>query len=226
VLRSEQSSGAAATDGIWNVVKDTGMSDSTWHSTIASEAPKHEAQGTVLPPVPEQDTIPVEPDHKHGTVVPKRNHNRRPGSTDKGRLPLTVEQQQQAVTLAANGYAPSRVAKIMGKSRSLVERHLDKPEVIAEVSDERQELVELYRQKARDCVAAIDDAKIAKASALQLATSSGILLDKSLLLSGKPTQNVAVLIEVLDVLWEKNEEEIERQHQQAKALLSLPANQT
>ena len=73
---------------------------------------------------------------------------------------------------------------------------------------------------------AIDDEKIQKASALQLATSSGILLDKSLLLSGKPTQNVAVIVQVLDVLRKKDDEESERQHQEAKALLSLPANQT
>jgi hypothetical protein len=97
---------------------------------------------------------------------------------------------------------------------------LDTPEAIAQVRDERTELVELYREKARDCVAAIDDDKIAKANVLQLATSSGILLDKSLLLSGKPTQNVAVIVQVLDVLRVRNDEEIERQHQQAQAKLS------
>ena len=51
---------------------------------------------------------------------------------------------------------------------------------------ERAELVDIYRDRARACVVAIDDEKIQKASALQLATSSGILLDKSLLFSGKP----------------------------------------
>jgi predicted transcriptional regulator len=136
-------------------------------------------------------------------------------------LPLTTAQKQEAVVLAAAGYAPSRVAKTMGKSRLMVKRHLEAPETIAMVRDEHAELVELYRQKARDCVAAIDDDKIAKASALQLATSSGILLDKSLLLSGKPTQNVAVIVEVLDVLRKQGDEEIERQHQQAKALLAM-----
>ena len=83
--------------------------------------------------------------------------------------------------------------------------------------------MELYRQKARDCVAAIDDDKIAKASALQLATSSGILLDKSLLLSGKPTQNVAVIIEVCDLIRKRDDEESERQHQQAKAMRDTSA---
>jgi hypothetical protein len=135
-------------------------------------------------------------------------------------LPLTTAQKQEAVVLAAAGYAPSRVAKTMGKSRLMVKRHLEAPETIAMVRDEQAELVELYRTKARDCVVAIDDEKIAKASALQLATSSGILLDKSLLLSGKPTQNVAVIVQVLDVLRVRNDEEIERQHQEAKSKLS------
>ena len=218
MLRSEQSSGAAATDGLWNIVKDTSMSDSTWHSTIASEAPKHEAQGTALPPVPEQDTIPVELDHKQGTVVPKRNHNRN-AMSGKPKEPMTVEQKQQAITMAAAGHSCNKISQAIGKDRVAIKRHLDTPEAIEQVRDERTELVELYREKARDCVAAIDDEKIAKASALQLATSSGILLDKSLLLSGKPTQNVAVLIEVLDVLSIRQDEEIERQWQEAHARL-------
>ena len=234
MLRSEQSSGAAATDGIWNIVKDTGMSDSTWHGTIASEVPKHEAQGTVLPPAPEQDTIPVEPDHKHGTVVPKRNHNRRPGSTDKGRLPLTTEQKQQAVTLAAAGYAPSRVAKTMGKSRLMVKRHLEAPETIVKVEDERMQLVEIYKDKARACAVGITDEKIAKSSALQLATASGICTDKALLLQGMPTEinlHVHALVDVLDTIRQLRDEREEREDEEARAaakaraLLSLPANQ-
>jgi hypothetical protein len=203
VLRSEQSSGAAATDGIWNVVKDTGMSDSTWHSTIASEAPKHEAQGTVLPPVPEQNTI----------LPPKRNHNRRPGSTCKGREPLTTEQQQRIVTLAASGLSQTKISKTIGKSRNMIKTHLAAQGVMDSVRKERIELAELYRQKAYDCAIAIDDAKIQKSSALQLATASAICLDKHQLLSGRPTQNVAVVIEILDALVAQRDKQEEQQWQ-------------
>jgi hypothetical protein len=145
----------------------------------------------------------------------------------KPKEPMTVEQKQQAITMAAAGHSCNKISQAIGKDRVTIKRHLDTPEAIAQVRDERTELVELYREKARDCVAAIDDEKIAKASALQLATSSGILLDKSLLLSGKPTQNVAVIVQVLDMLAAKRDEEDERQLQEAKAaraLLSLPAN--
>jgi hypothetical protein len=120
----------------------------------------------------------------------------------------------------------------MGKGINMVKRHLETPEVIAEVQDERAELVELYREKARDCVVAIDDEKIQKSSALQLATSSGILLDKSLLLSGQPTAiHVHALVDVLDTIRQLRDEREEREDEEARAaakaraLLSAPASQ-
>jgi hypothetical protein len=187
------------------------MSESTWHETILSPTPEAQA-GTGTVPTGEQ---------AQGTST-KRKHvrgatGRKPGPP---KTPLTTEQKQQAITMAAAGHSCNKISQAIGKDRVTIKRHLDTPEAIAQVRDERTELVELYREKARDCVAAIDDDKIAKANVLQLATSSGILLDKSLLLSGKPTQNVAVIVQVLDVLRVRNDEEIERQHQQAQAKLS------
>ena len=173
----------------------------TWHG-MQAPAPVSAVPGECAIQAPDAVTgigTPVTP-------ASKRNHNRRPESTCKGRLPLTTAQKQEAIVLAAAGYAPSRVAKTMGKSRLMVKRHLEAPETIAMVRDEQAELVELYRQKARDCVAAIDDDKIAKASALQLATSSGILLDKSLLLSGQPTSiNVVALMDVAKLIRERRD---------------------
>lgn len=204
----------------------------TGHDTIASApAPEHEqAQGTVLPPVPVPDDTSAVVLSKR-TVVPKRNHNRRPESKYRGGE-LTVEQQQQVTTMAAAGHSAYRISQTMGKGINMVKRHLETPEVIAEVQDERAELVELYREKARDCVVAIDDEKIQKSSALQLATSSGILLDKSLLLSGQPTAiHVHALVDVLDTIRQLRDEREEREDEEARAaakaraLLSAPASQ-
>src|SRR5271157_793420 len=149
---------------------------------------------------------------------PKRKHvrsaqgKRKPGPP---RTLMTTEQQAKATTLAAAGWAQERIAKTIGRSRNAVKHYLDKPEAIAIVRDERQELVEIYRETARACVVAIDDEKIAKSSALQLATASGICLDKSLLLDGRPTSiNVVVLMELLDLIQQRRDEESERQHQQ------------
>src|SRR5271157_854321 len=155
---------------------------------------------------------------------PKRKHvrsaqgKRKPGPP---RTLMTTEQQAKATTLAAAGWAQERIAKTIGRSRNAVKHYLDKPEAIAIVRDERQELVEIYRETARACVVAIDDEKIAKSSALQLATASGICLDKSLLLDGKPTVNVAVLVELCTLLRQQDDEESARRQQQAKVIRHL-----
>jgi hypothetical protein len=186
------------------------MSESTQQGPTLVPTPEAQAQGTVrvVAPAPK----------------PPRKHERN-ATSGKPKEPMTVEQRQQAITMAAAGHSCNKISKAIGKDRASIKRHLDTPEAIEQVREERTELVELYRQKARDCVAAIDDEKIAKASALQLATSSGILLDKSLLLSGKPTQNVAVLIEVLDALQVRLDEEDERQWQEAHARLEQQKQQ-
>lgn len=64
---------------------------------------------------------------------------------------------------------------------------LKEPEIQQEIGLEKRELAVLCKEKARQCVIAIDDEKIQKSSALQLATAGGILFDKSLLLAGEPT---------------------------------------
>jgi len=127
---------------------------------------------------------------------------------------LSTEEKQQIATLSADAWPPSRIAKHISRSPHTVRRYLNQPEAIAAVRDERSELALLYRDKARACVVAIDDEKIAKGSALQLATSSGILLDKSLLLSGQPTSiNVVALMNVAELIRERrNRAELARQH--------------
>src|SRR5271157_2474572 len=147
--------------------------------------------------------------------APRRKHVRGPHSTFAPKEPLTVEQRQQITTMAAAGWSQNKIAKTIGRSRNAVKHYLDKPEAIAAIVDERQELVEIYREKARDCVVAIDDEKIAKSSALQLATASGICLDKSLLLDGKPTVNVAVLVEVCDLIRKQDDAESEQRQRNA-----------
>jgi hypothetical protein len=136
---------------------------------------------------------------------------------------LSTEEKQQIATLSADGWPVYRIAKHMNRSPHTVRRYLSQPEVMAEVRDEKTELAVLYREKARECVVAMTADKINKASALQLATAAGICTDKALLLAGTPTVNVAVIMEVCELIRAHGDAESERQHQQAKAL--LPADQ-
>jgi predicted transcriptional regulator len=153
---------------------------------------------------------------------------RGPSMSGKPKEPLTTEQQQRVATLSAAGWSQNKISKTIGRSRSAVKHYLDTPEASAIVRDEKQELAVLYRDKARACVAAIDDEKIAKSSALQLATAAGICTDKSLLLAGELTVNVhvAVLMQILEAVRAHEEAESERQFHATHALLTLPAKST
>ncbi len=77
----------------------------------------------------------------------------------------------------------------------MVKNILAEPEIQQQVRDEKDVLAEIYRSKARRIVESINDQDIAKASLQQKSISSGVLLDKSLLLTGDvPTFRIEVLL--------------------------------
>jgi hypothetical protein len=113
----------------------------------------------------------------------------------KPKFPATVEEQETIVTLAASGMSQNKIAQTVGRSRGMVKNVMADPEVQRQVTDEKAELAQLYREKARRIVVSIDDQDIAKASLQQKSISSGVLLDKSLLLTGDvPTFRVEILL--------------------------------
>ena len=69
----------------------------------------------------------------------------------------------------------------------MVKNTLNEPETQLSVQDEKRILSKEYRQKARDILLSINSRDIEKASLQNKAVSTGILLDKSLLISGDPT---------------------------------------
>jgi transcriptional regulator len=125
----------------------------------------------------------------------------------KPKEPLTTEQKAQVATLSAAGWSQNKIAKQVGRSRTAVKNALAEPEIQRAVIDEKAELAELYRSKARAVVTSISDADIAKSSLQQKAISSGILLDKSLLLTGEapPVANIHVLLEVCELIRERRD---------------------
>jgi hypothetical protein len=77
----------------------------------------------------------------------------------------------------------------------MVKHTLEEPETQQQVADEKAVLAEIYRRKARRIVESIDEQDIAKASLQQKSISSGVLLDKSLLLTGDmPPIRVEILL--------------------------------
>lgn len=138
----------------------------------------------------------------------------------KSKYPPTTEERATITTMTAAGLSQTKIAKAVRRSRHLVANVQEEPETQAAVKDEKAELAAIYRDKARDVVTSISAADIGKANLLQKATSSAILLDKSLLLTGDmPSLDVSVLIDLCKAIRDKRDEEDERQFQQAKARL-------
>jgi len=116
----------------------------------------------------------------------------------KPKIPPTVEETETIVTLAASGMSKTKIAQTLGRSRGMVTNMMEEPEIQEKIGDEKSVLAKLYRDKARRVVDSINDVDIQKASLQQKSISSGVLLDKSLLLSGDlPQVSVTVLLDLV-----------------------------
>jgi hypothetical protein len=116
----------------------------------------------------------------------------------KPKIPPTVEETETIVTLAASGMSQTKIAQTVGRSRGMVRNMMEEPEIQEKIGDEKSVMAKLYRDKARRIVDSINDVDIAKASLQQKSISSGVLLDKSLLLSGElPQVSVTVLLDLV-----------------------------
>jgi hypothetical protein len=148
---------------------------------------------------------------------------RRQAMSGKAKTPLTTEEQAQITTMAAGGVSQNRIAKTIGRSRHMVKNTLAEPEVIQAVELEKAELAELYRDKARAVLVSINDADIEKASLQQKSVSTGILLDKALLLSeGPPVFDVHILLDIAAMV---RGDKQGLPNQPAPLLLSPPKNE-
>jgi hypothetical protein len=108
---------------------------------------------------------------------------------------LNDEEKVKIEVLAADGQSPTRIAKLVKRSPHTVQKHLEQPGVAEKVQDEKAVLAEKYRAQARRILDSINDKDIEKASLQQKSISSGVLLDKSLLLAGDvPPIRVEILL--------------------------------
>jgi hypothetical protein len=126
----------------------------------------------------------------------------------KPKIPPTVEETETIVTLAASGMSTTKIAQNLGRSRGMVKNTMEKPEIQQKIGDEKSVLAKIYRDKARRIVDSINDVDIEKASLQQKSISSGVLLDKSLLLAGDiPQISVTVLLDLVQAAREIRREE-------------------
>ena len=108
---------------------------------------------------------------------------------------LNDEEKVKIEVLAADGQSLKRIGKLVKRSPHTVQKHLEQPEVQQRVENEKEELAKIYRAQARRILDSINDKDIEKASLQQKSISSGVLLDKSLLLAGDvPPIRVEILL--------------------------------
>ncbi len=108
----------------------------------------------------------------------------------------------------------------------MVKHVLAEPEIQRQVEDEKAALAEIYRGKARRIVESIGEEDIAKASLQQKSISSGVLLDKSLLLAGDvPPIRVEILLEAVSAIRNQREQEDARLRAEFAAAHALPGNE-
>jgi hypothetical protein len=106
----------------------------------------------------------------------------------------------------------------------MVKHVMAEPEIQRQVQDEKAVLAEIYRSKARRIVESIGEEDIAKASLQQKSISSGVLLDKSLLLSGDlPQVNLTVLLDAVQLVREMRKADDTRHQAEYRAAHALPA---
>lgn len=132
---------------------------------------------------------------------------------------LNTEEKAKITTLAADGQRPGRIAKVVQRSPHTVRKFLQEPEAQRQVEDEKQKLAERYRTEARRILDSISDKDIERASLQQKSISSGVLLDKSLLLAGEATSiNVTVLLDAVRAVKEhRRAQEAQQSPQEASS---------
>ena len=72
--------------------------------------------------------------------------------------------------------------------------------VVAEVETLQKDLGDIFDDLAKRMVSSITDADINKLNAYQRTVSAAIATDKAQLLKGRPTENLALLIEAVEII--------------------------
>ena len=116
----------------------------------------------------------------------------------KPRTPLSPEEQERAKLLHASGKTVSATAQALGRSHHTLAKFLHTPEIVKEISIQREELATMFDAITHRTLSGVTDEDIQKSSLLQKMTACGISIDKALLLRGQATSNININV-LLDV---------------------------
>jgi predicted transcriptional regulator len=138
----------------------------------------------------------------------------------KGSVSLTAAELGKVKVLAGLGYSYRRIAREIGRSDHTVKRALKSPEIVGQVETIKKDLGDIFHDLAHRMIESISAEDIGKINAYQRTVSAAIATDKSQLLKGLPTMNVALLMQVAEHFRDQRDEVDEVQRQ----LPALPAD--
>ena len=104
---------------------------------------------------------------------------------------LTDMERKQIIELASLGKTPHTIGKLLNRSPHTVRTALRLPEAREQVQDRQERLADKFEQLSERILDAVCDADLEKASLQQKAVSAGVMLDKSRLIRGNSTHNLA-----------------------------------
>jgi Tc3 transposase len=112
---------------------------------------------------------------------------------------LSEQEKQNIAVLSASGLTIHAIAVRMQRSDKVIKKYLYSFPVQQQVQDIRERLIVKYQRLAEECVdKLLAPGTIDKASPRDLATISGISVDKARLLSEQSTANLSVRSEALN----------------------------
>lgn len=107
---------------------------------------------------------------------------------------VDAHEKQNIAALAASGKSQRAIARATGRDNKTVAKVLKEPGVIATREEIEKQLAESFMDVAKRALCAIDDVKLDKSNARDLGILAGVCLDKSRIINGRSTSNIAVIM--------------------------------
>ena len=118
----------------------------------------------------------------------------------KSRLHLNTGELEQIKTLAASGMSHRTIGKTLGRNHRTIGRACAKPEMADKIEVAKDEIAILYEGLTRRLLVSISDVDIRRTGVYHRLIGAGICTDKTRLLRGESTQNLALhqIVEALE----------------------------
>lgn len=115
---------------------------------------------------------------------------------------LTAKEISKAKHLLALGHSIRHIGRQLGRSAQTIARVLQKPEIVQEIAIEKAKLADIFERLTHQTLESITMNDIEKANFLQRVTGAAIMVDKTALLRGGPTEivDVRVLMDVASLI--------------------------